>query len=141
MFGVAAVVSHIGSAPVETPQINAEVGFCGTKFIVPKALGAASDLVTSIEILMLPPAPLGFPGGFGGAELPSYWAVILTKPPMSSFKPLPFASKGLNLPGVAENKPAIGEVVSLLIKAAKAIAICSLFSLANPLAGARSVVS
>ena len=97
--------------------------------------------MTLNEILMSPPAPLGFPGGFGGAELPSYCAVILTKPPLSSFNPLAFASPGSNLPGVAVNKPAIGEVVSLLIKAANAIAICSLSSLANPLAGARSVVS
>ena len=75
---------------------------------------------------MSPPAPLGFPGGTAGAELPSYFAVILTKPPTSSLIPFPSASPGLKLPDCASNNPAIGEVVSLLIKAARASAIALL---------------
>ena len=116
MFGVAAVVSHIGSAPVETPQITSEVGFVSNPNIEPKARPSTGDFVTLNEILISPPAPLGSPGGFGGAELPSYWAVILTNPPTSSFSPLLFASPGLNVPEVAVNKPAIGDVVSLLMR-------------------------
>ena len=98
MLGVAAVVSQIGSAPVELPHIISEVGFVSYPFIIPNARPSNGDFVTLNDILMSPPAPLGFPGGTAGAELPSYFAVILTNPPTSSLIPLPSASPGLKSP-------------------------------------------
>ena len=98
MSGVATVVSHIGSAPVEFPHIISEVAFVSYPFIIPNARPSTGDFVTLNDILISPPAPLGFPGGIAGAELPSYFAVILTKPPTSSLIPLPSASPGLKLP-------------------------------------------
>ena len=86
-------------------------------------------------ILILPPEPLGVPGGITGAELPAYCAVILTIPPTSSLRPLLFASPGLNVPDTAPNNPATGEVRSSLIRAVKAEAISAADWLAIPSAG------
>ena len=72
MFGVAAVVSQIGSALVDTPHISSEVGFVSNPFIEPNALPADGDLSTLKESLISPPFPLGVPGRIGGAELPEY---------------------------------------------------------------------
>ena len=66
------MVSQIGSAPVETPQITSDVGFVSNPNIDPNARPSTGDLVTLKEILISPPSPLGVPGGIGGAEFPSY---------------------------------------------------------------------
>ena len=72
MFGVAAVVSQIGSAPVDSPHMSSDVGFVSNPFIDPNALPSPGDLSTLKESLMSPPFPLGVPGRIGGAELPEY---------------------------------------------------------------------
>ena len=61
---------------------------------------------------------------------------------MSSFKPLLFASPGLNVPETAPNRPATGEVKSSLIRAVRADAISAADWLAIPSGGTSvSVVS
>ena len=56
----------------------------------------------------------------GGAEYPSYCAVIINLPPVSSLSPFRFASPTPKGSAVAENKPATGDVVSLLIRSLSA---------------------
>ena len=56
----------------------------------------------------------------GGAEYPSYCAVIINLPPVSSLSPFRFASPTPKGWAVAENKPATGDVVSLLIRSLSA---------------------
>ena len=82
---------------------------------MPNALPSPGALVTLNTKSISPPYPLGTPGGIGGAELPSYCAVIVIKAPTSSNKPLLFISPGLNAEAVALNNPVIGDVVSLFI--------------------------
>ena len=116
MSGVVAVVSQIGSDPVRSPHISVEVSLSCMSVINPNAppwFGAGVTLVSKVKS---PPYPLGVPGGIGGEESPSYWAVITRRPPASSFNPLPFKSPWINALDADWKRPATGEVRSLSIR-------------------------
>ena len=55
MSGVVAVVSQIGSDPVRSPQISAEVSLIWKSVINPNALASAGAGVTLVSRLKSPP--------------------------------------------------------------------------------------
>ena len=57
-----------------------------------------------------------------GDESPSYWAVIVIKPPASSFSPLSFRSPWTKAAEAEPNNPLTGEVKSLFIKVDNSVA-------------------